>query len=242
MEKGRCHANPEPKKSSEKRYHANPESKKASEKLKLILSQGKSLRGQSTKLHQTQRKPLSKKATSFTAQAFCSTAAMPIMPLPRADVHRSLYGMHFSLQTREIDFSTLEEPKVDVQELYVKNMRQTVACHRTLKRELTEAFKTNHKALASKLQPSALSNAVAFIAVRRILNTALNTHKQSAGYFLACVRFISNLQLSKDGFGEKYHTPSSEPYYYDQSYCEGPHPCPVCNSLFRNSILVRLTV
>ena len=186
----------------------------------LILSQGKSLRGQSTKLHQRQRKPLSEKATSFTAQAFCFTAAMPIMPLPCTDVHRSLYGMQFSLQRRKIDFSTLKESKVDVQELYVKNMRQTVACHRTLKGELTEAFKTSHKALASKLQPSALSNAVAFIAVCRILNTALNSHKQSAGYFLACVRSISNLQLSKDGFGEKYHTPSSEPYYYDQSYAQ----------------------
>ena len=74
--------------------------------------------------------------------------------------------------------------------------------------------------MPSKLQPSALSNAVGFIAVCRILNTALNCRKQSAGYFLACVRSISKLQLSKDGFGEKYHTPSSEPYYYNQSYAQ----------------------
>ena len=111
----------------------------------------------------------------------------------------------------------LKEPKRDVQELYVKNIRQTVACNRILKRE---TFKTSHKALASKLKPSALSNAVAFIAVRRILNTALNSHKESAGIFLCCVKSISNLQLSKDGFGEKYHTPFSESYYYDQSYAQ----------------------
>ena len=95
-----------------------------------------------------------------------------------------------------------------------------MACNHTLKRELTKAYKTSHKALASKLQPSSLSNAVAYIAVRRLLNTALTSRKQSAGYFLGCVRSISNLQLSKDGFGEKYHTPSSEPYYYDQSYAQ----------------------
>ena len=28
----------------------------------------------------------------------------------------------------------------------------------------------------------------------------------------------------------------------DHGICEGPHPCPVCNLLFRNSTLVRLTV
>ena len=85
---------------------------------------------------------------------------------------------------------------------------------------MTEAFKTSHKALASKFEPSALSNAVAYITVRRLLNTALTSHKPSAGYFLGCVRSISNLQLSKVGFGEKYHTPSSEPYYYDQRYAQ----------------------
>ena len=72
-----------------------------------------------------------------------------------------------------------------------------MACNCTLKRELTEAFKTSHKALASKLKPNALSNAVASIAVHRILNTALNNRKESAGIFLGCVRSISNLQLSK---------------------------------------------
>ena len=58
-----------------------------------------------------------------------------------------------------------------------------MACNHTLKRELTETFKTSHKTLASKLEPSALSNAVAYIAVGRILNS----RKQSAGYFLGCV-------------------------------------------------------
>ena len=70
------------------------------------------------------------------------------------------------------------------------------------------------------LKPSALSNAVAFIAVRRILHTALNSRKENTGIFIGCVKSISNLQLSKNGFGEKYHTPSSEPYYYDQSYAQ----------------------
>ena len=54
-----------------------------------------------------------------------------------------------------------------------ENIRKTVACNRILKRELTEAFKTSHKALASKLKPSALSNAVTSIAVCRTLNTTV---------------------------------------------------------------------
>ena len=57
----------------------------------------------------------------------------------------------------------LKEPKHDVQEFYVKNLRHKAACNRTLKSELTKAFKTSHKALASKLKQSALSNAVTSI-------------------------------------------------------------------------------
>ena len=208
-------ANPQPKKAAEKkRYHDNPEPKKASEMAKYKAKPQVKLAAQKKRYKLHSSSILFKRRCAYYLSASRTRASKL--------VHRAVEAVNKKARTQNAHYS-LKEPKLDVQELYVKNMRQTVACNRTLKRELTEAFKTSHKALASKLEPSALSNAVAYIAVRRILNTALNSRKQSAGYFLACVRSISNLQLSKDGFGEKYHTPSSEPYYYDQSYAQVEH-------------------
>ena len=38
------------------------------------------------------------------------------------------------------------------------------------------------------------------------------------GEFLAFVHSVNVLTISVDDFGERYHTASSEPYFYDQSY------------------------
>ena len=55
---------------------------------------------------------------------------------------------------------SLKEPKRDVQELYVKNMKQSIARDRGLVRKLTRAFASCQKELADKLKPRTLPNAV----------------------------------------------------------------------------------
>ena len=45
--------------------------------------------------------------------------------------------------------------------------------------------------------------------------------EKSVGNFLASVRRVNALQISVDDFGEGFHTASSEPYFYDQSYAIG---------------------
>ena len=78
-------------------------------------------------------------------------------------------------------------------------------------------------ALSEKLKPKRLSMAVVSIGVRRALNTALKRRKANAGEFLACIRAVNEIQLSEDDFGEQYHTFSSEPYFYDESYAQTKH-------------------
>ena len=47
-------------------------------------------------------------------------------------LHRAVEAVNKEARTQHAHYS-LKEPKHDVQELYVKNMIQTVACNRTLK-------------------------------------------------------------------------------------------------------------
>ena len=61
----------------------------------------------------------------------------------------------------------ITEPKLDVQERYVKNMKKKISSKPTLKQKLVRAFKNNRKPLADKIKPSKLSNVVSNIAARK---------------------------------------------------------------------------
>ena len=80
---------------------------------------------------------------------------------------------------------SLKESKRDVQELYVRNMKQKVARNASLKKKLVQGFKKRQQVLSEKLKPKRLSMAVVSIGVRRVLNTALKRRKANSGEFLA---------------------------------------------------------
>ena len=123
---------------------------------------------------------------------------------------------------------SLKEPKRDVQELYVKKMKQSIARDRGLVRKLTRAFASCQKELADKLKPRTLPHAVASIAARRVLTVVLKRRREGAGEFLKCVRKLQVLHLlTEDVFAQQYHTPSSEPYFYDQSYAQVKRTAPI---------------
>ena len=50
----------------------------------------------------------------------------------------------------------------------------------------------------------------------KVLNILLQQRKHNAGKFLACIKAM---EISDNNLGEQYHTASSEPFFYDQSYC-----------------------
>ena len=118
----------------------------------------------------------------------------------------------------------LTEPKTDVKEKYVQNMKTKIHSKPTLKRKLLHAFRSSRKPLADKIKPSKLSNA---IAARKLLNKVLKVRKQSVGELLSCIRSVTALNISTDDFGKSRHTASSEPFFYDQSYAMVRHTSPI---------------
>ena len=118
----------------------------------------------------------------------------------------------------------LTEPKLDRKQMYVKNIKQRKP---TLRRKLLKAFKSARKPLAEKIKASKLTYAVVSIASRRLLQRVLKVRKQSVGELLGCIRAVNSLKMSDDDFGESRHTASSEPFFYDQSYCPVKHTSPI---------------
>ena len=47
------------------------------------------------------------------------------------------------------------------------------------------------------------------------------------GELLGCIRAVNSLKIADDDFGESRHTASSEPFFYDQSYCTVKHTSPI---------------
>ena len=119
------------------RYHANPEPKNRIYRYK---ANAETLRATQQKWH----KPYS---MSILFNRRCAYYASALHRRTSKLVQDVLQSANKKTGVRHARYS-LKEPKHDVQELHVKNMRQTVACNHILKRELTEAFKTSHKALA----------------------------------------------------------------------------------------------
>ena len=68
---------------------------------------------------------------------------------------------------------SLSAPKQSVKERYVQNMKKSIASNACLKQKLLTAFKACCRPLAAKIQPSKLTNAVANIVVRRLLQRVL---------------------------------------------------------------------
>ena len=122
---------------------------------------------------------------------------------------------------------SLHEPTQCKRELYVKVMKQTIIRKASLRKKLMCAFRKCKKHFSASKKTKALPNAVANIAGRKTLNKALKLRKQYVGEFLACVRKVNDLEFSADDFGDCYHTASSEPYFYDQSYTCEKHNSPI---------------
>ena len=103
----------------------------------------------------------------------------------------------------------IPEPKLDVQERYVKNMKNKIGSKPTLKQKLVRAFRSTSKPLADKIKPSKLSNVVSNIAARKLLHRVLKARKQSMGKLLNCIRSVNMLKISSEDFGKSHHTASS---------------------------------
>ena len=56
------------------------------------------------------------------------------------------------------------------------------------------------------------------IAAEKIVFSAIEQRKKSAGELLSCVRSVNCMKFPHDDFGEGIHTAASEPWFYDTAY------------------------
>ena len=104
-------------------------------------------------------------------------------------------------KSRSVRHSLRESSQV-VKERYIQNMKKNIASNASLRQKLLRAFKTCRKPLADKLQPSKLTNAVANIAVRRVLHRVLQKRRIAVRRLLSCAQSIKELEISSDDFGD----------------------------------------
>ena len=104
----------------------------------------------------------------------------------------------------------LAEPKLDVKELYMKEIQFNLLNDSSAWLELFKSYKREHADLAKRMSKT-MSKVVCKIAAKKILNKTLQMRKECVGSLLRVIRLIKRLDIKvKEDFGEGCHTTSSE--------------------------------
>ena len=218
--KARYASNPEPKKRAvSKRYTANPEAKIISHRQWYSKHCSAVLQKQSRYYDSINRR----RAARLLRHAVHRSRDNAKNKLYRNQNKERILIAKTDKRARYV----LKEPKLDVKEKYIQNMKKKIHSKPTLKRKLLHAFRGSRKPLAEKIKPSKLCNAVSNIAARKLLNKVLKVQKQSVVELLSCITSITSLKISTEDFGKSRHTASSEPFFYDQSYAMVRHTSPI---------------
>ena len=69
-----------------------------------------------------------------------------------------------------------------------------------------------NKNVAWAMSSTNLRRTTCRIAAENVVFSAFEQRKKSAGELLRCVRSINCMKFPRDGFGDGYHTPGSEPF------------------------------
>ena len=72
--------------------------------------------------------------------------------------------------------------------------------------------------LARKLSKGVLTTTICRITARRLLDVVFKKRRERVGQLLKCVRMVNSFELSTQNLGERWHTASSEPFFYDTAY------------------------
>ena len=113
---------------------------------------------------------------------------------------------------------------------YKGGLKKAIYINSTLVDQLNDAFSKTHPWLAQKALTRAGHLAVSTISGNPLLTKTLQLRRQHAGSILKAVRDINALKLTCSDLlhGERNHSGSSEPYFYDTSYTHaklsGPIP------------------
>ena len=120
---------------------------------------------------------------------------------------------------------SLHEPNQLTRGLYAKLLKRMLSGDASLKKELMLGFRESKKFNVGSMKASRLAKAISHIAVRKVLGEVLKQRKLSAGELLKTVRQVNDLRLSVENIGQCFHTASSEPFFYEESYYHHVDQC-----------------
>ena len=116
------------------------------------------------------------------------------------------------------DKYALNEPKAYARQQYVADLQKKLFSKPSLRLELRKDFKQSHENIARKLSKGVLTKTVCRITARRLLDRVVKKRRERVGQLLKCVRVVNSFELSSLNLGERWHTASSEPFFYDTAY------------------------
>ena len=109
--------------------------------------------------------------------------------------------------------------------MYVNELRRQLLSNHESRTDLVSTYKTRHP---SHGKTRCLTGAVCRYAASRLMTLSSKLRQQHVKNLQYRVKVINDMQLeSKDDFGERYHTASSEPYFYEAAYKHVFHSVPL---------------
>ena len=109
----------------------------------------------------------------------------------------------------------LGEPKLDVKDMYVKDILSHLLADAEARSLVSDSFPKMH--INDKINVSV--KAMCRVAAKKLFNKALQIHREHAGSLLQAARLVQSMELTdKNDFGDGFHKASTEPFFYDSAY------------------------
>ena len=109
----------------------------------------------------------------------------------------------------------LGEPKIDVKDMYVKDILSHLLADAEARSLVSDSFPKMH--INDKINVSI--KAMCRVAAKKLFNKALQIRREHAGSLLQAARLVQSMELTdKNEFGEGCHKASTEPFFYDSAY------------------------
>ena len=112
----------------------------------------------------------------------------------------------------------LNEPKAYNRHTYAVQLQRKLFSKPSLGLHLRKGFTQNDESLAQKMSKGVLTKTVCRLTARRLVDRVCKKHRERVGQLLKCVRLVNSFEMSRQNLGERWHTASSEPFFYDTTY------------------------
>ena len=148
-------------------------------------------------------------------QAGCGKSSIQSQPCEKAMSKNSCIKSKLSAEKAASEFYcrgkyALNEPKAYNRHTYAVQLQRKLFSKPSLGLHLRKGFTQNDKSLAQKMSKGVLT--------KTVIDRVCKKHRERVAQLLKCVRLVNSFEISRQNLGERWHTASSEPFFYDTTY------------------------